>query len=79
VVSAQNQLLDGDLDRVAGEDFVGYFARGTQIVYSDRNGDRVKLGINKGGVLEVFRAVDREARVVKTIARSRTSRSSSAR
>ena len=68
VVSAQNQMLDGDLDRVAGEDFVGYFARGTQIVYSDRNGDRVKLGINKGGVLEVFRAVDREARVVKSIA-----------
>ena len=68
VISEKNEMFDGDFDRVAGEDFIGYFARGTQIVYSDRNGDRVRLGISKGGVLEVFRGVDREARVVKTVA-----------
>lgn len=68
VVSTKNELFDGDFDRIAGEDVVGYFARGTNIVYSDRNGDRVRLGIAKGGVLEVFRGIDREARVIKTIA-----------
>jgi hypothetical protein len=47
---------------------VGYFARGTRIVYSDRNGDRVRLGIAKGGVLEVYRGIDREAFSVKTVA-----------
>jgi hypothetical protein len=65
VVSAANQMLDGNFDRVAGDDFIGYFARGTKVVYSDRNGDRVRLGADKGGVLEVFRGVDREARVVR--------------
>ena len=67
VVSAANQMLDGDFDRVPGEDFIGYFGRGNRLIYSDRNGDRVRLGIARGGVLEVFRGVDREARIVKVV------------
>ena len=67
VISQTNEMLDGNLDSTPGEDFVGYFARGNKIVYSDGNGDRVRLGIARGGVLEVFRDIGREARTVRVV------------
>jgi hypothetical protein len=62
---ATNEALDGDLDRFGGEDFVGYFGRGTRLTYFDRNGDRVRLGAAGGAVIEVFRDISREARNVR--------------
>ena len=65
VISSTNQPLDGNLDRFEGEDFVGYFGRGTRLSYFDNNGDRVKLGAGGGGVIEVVRDVTRNARTVR--------------
>jgi hypothetical protein len=73
IVGANNEALDGDLDRFVnpgpggGEDFIGYFARGSSIRYFDGNGDNVLLGANGGGVIEVFRDVTRNARQVRYI------------
>ena len=67
VISEANQMLDGNFDSAPGENFIGYFGRGNKLVYSDRNGDRVRLGIARGGVLEVFRDIDREARTVRVV------------
>lgn len=65
-----NEALDANFDRLpdllgAGEDFVGYFGRGNRLTYLDRNGDRVKLGAKGGGVIEVFRDIYREPRIVR--------------
>lgn len=57
--------IDGNFDGIPGDDFVGYFGRGRNLTYSDRSGDKVKLGVAGGGVMEVFRAVDRDARTVR--------------
>ena len=67
---ANNDPLDGNFDRqpdpvTFGEDFVGYFGRGTRLSYFDRDGDRVRLGTQGGGVIEVFRDVYREPRTVR--------------
>jgi hypothetical protein len=67
VISSSNQPLDGDLDRITGENFVGYFGRGTRLNYFDRDGDKVKLGATGGGVIEVFRDVSRDARAVRYV------------
>jgi hypothetical protein len=67
VQSAANEPLDGNLDRVAGEDFIGYYGRGIRLNYFDRNGDRVKLGTTGPAVLEVFRDVSRDARQVRLV------------
>ena len=65
-----NEAIDANFDRLpdllgAGEDFVGYFGRGTRLSYLDRNGDRVKLGAKGGGLIEVFRDIYREPRTVR--------------
>lgn len=67
VISSANVPLDGDFDRNPGQDFVGYFGRGTRLTYFDRNGDRVRLGAGGGGVIEVFRDISRDARTVRFI------------
>ena len=69
VRGADQAFLDGNLDRVnlQGEDFVGYFGRGTSLQYTDSDGDRVKLGAAKGGVIEVFRDASRDARQVRYV------------
>ena len=70
LVSTTNEPLDGNLDRVAvfpGEDFIGYFGRGNRLLFNDRNGDKVKLGAQGGGVIEVFRDVSRDARTVRYV------------
>jgi hypothetical protein len=66
VTTAGNQPLDGNLDGVPGDDFVGYFARGNRLNYYDRNGDLVRLGA-ENGLLEVYRDVERDARVVRVV------------
>lgn len=71
VISTTNEPLDGNFDRIAGidftlgDDFVGYFGRGTRLQYFDRDGDRVLLGAAGGGVIEVFRDITRNARQVR--------------
>ncbi len=67
VISSNNQPLDGDLDRTPGEDFVGYFGRGTRLNFFDRDGDKVKLQSSGGGVIEVFRDISRDARTVRYV------------
>ena len=66
---ADQAFLDGNMDRVTleGEDFIGYFGRGTSLQYTDRDGDRVKLGAARGGVIEVFRDATRDARQVRYV------------
>ena len=68
-----NETLDANYDRLpdplgAGEDFVGYFGRGNRLNYLDRNADRVTLGAKGGGVIEVFRDISREPRIVRYVA-----------
>jgi hypothetical protein len=70
LTGANAEALDGNLDRFAtfgGEDFVGYFGRGNRLQYNDSDGTRVKLGTQGGGLIEVFRAADRDARIVRYI------------
>ena len=69
VRGADQAFLDGNLDRVTlqSEDFIGYFGRGTSLQYTDRDGDRVKLGAARGGVIEVFRDATRDARQVRYV------------
>ncbi|HZN67208.1 MAG TPA: Calx-beta domain-containing protein [Tepidisphaeraceae bacterium] len=66
VLTAGNQPLDGNLDGTPGDDFVGYFGRGSRLNYYDRNGDLVRLGA-ENGLLEVYRDVERDARVVRVV------------
>jgi hypothetical protein len=74
IVGVNNEGLDGNFDRSVnpgpggGDDFVGYFARGSSLRYFDGNGDNVLLGANGGGVIEAFRDNTRNARVVRYIA-----------
>ena len=65
LVGTNGQPLDGNIDRAAGDDFVGYFGRGTSLLFNDHDGDQVKLGATGGGVIEVFRDVTRNARQVR--------------
>ena len=67
VISSDNMPLDGDFDLFPGNDFVGYFGRGTRLTYFDHNGDRVRLGAGGGGVIEVFRDITRDARTVRFV------------
>jgi hypothetical protein len=43
-------------------DLETFISRGTHLHYTDRDGDRVSLGVSRGGVLELHRAPDGEAR-----------------
>jgi hypothetical protein len=43
-------------------DLETFITRGTHLDYRDRDGDRVSLGVSRGGVLELHRAPDGEAR-----------------
>jgi hypothetical protein len=66
VLTAGQQPLDGNYDGVPGDDLVVYFGRGNRLSYYDRNGDLVRLGA-ENGVMEVFRDVERDARVVRIV------------
>ena len=65
--------ITGYLDSAPGEDFIGYFGRGTKLVYTDQNGDRVRLGLSGPGVLEVLRDPRGEARTVRVVGAPATS------
>ena len=69
LTGADHAFLDGNLDRTVfqGEDFVAYFGRGTSLQYNDSDGDRVKLGAARGGVIEVYRDASRDARQVRYV------------
>ncbi|WP_197491088.1 Calx-beta domain-containing protein [Planctomyces sp. SH-PL62] len=47
-----------------GFDFVGLFARGTSLKYTDSNGDAVSLQVKNGGYLDLIRSAAGEARLL---------------
>lgn len=60
--------ITGDLATSPGEDFVGFFGRGSRLNYVDQNGDRVRIGVDGGGVIEVLRDARGEAQQVRVVA-----------
>ncbi|SIO60832.1 Calx-beta domain-containing protein [Singulisphaera sp. GP187] len=72
VTNANGDLLDGDSNGVNGGAYTVIFGAGDKFVYSDRNGDRVTLRLSRGGLMELQRGADGEARqlrLVQTVAR----------
>lgn len=67
VESDQGEMLDGNYDNIAGDDFTGYLSRATKISYFDQQGDRVTLALKGPGRLELFRDVERNARQVRML------------
>lgn len=67
VESVLGEQLDGNYDNTAGDDFTGYLSRATRISYFDRHGDRVSLRLKGPGKMELFRDVERDARLLRMI------------
>ena len=57
----------------AGTNFTNTFARGTNLTFIDRDGDRVNLRLRRGGVLEILRASDGNAQLVRLLGANRRS------
>jgi len=63
LVVLKNGIMDRSLNQIHGDpnhpaqanNYSTYFARGTSLNYTDRNGDRVKLNLHKGGFMDLFR------------------------
>jgi hypothetical protein len=71
VESLQGDRLDGNFDDVEGDDFTGYLSRATKISYFDQEGDKVNLQLKGPGRLELYRDVERDARLLRLIDTSR--------
>jgi len=54
--------LDGDDDGTPGGRMVISLGVGTALSYRDRNGDQVSLNLSKGGVMQMVRSADGEAK-----------------
>ncbi len=67
VTNANGDLLDGDSNGVNGGSYTAIFGAGTRFVYSDRNGDRVTLRLSHGGLMELSRGADGEARQLRLV------------
>jgi hypothetical protein len=67
VESVLGDRLDGNYDNVSGDDFVGYLSRATRIKYFEVNGDEVGLQLKGPGRMELFRHVERDARILRMI------------
>ncbi|MEO6808560.1 MAG: Calx-beta domain-containing protein, partial [Isosphaeraceae bacterium] len=63
--------LDGDANGVNGTNLVRTFARGTNLVYGDSNGDAVNLRLSGGGFLSLVRAANGDAQVVSILGNAR--------
>jgi len=67
VTDSGGNLLDGDANGVNGGVYVALFGVGNRFVYLDRNGDRVTLRLSRGGLMELQRAADGEARQLRLL------------
>lgn len=67
IESIQGDRLDGNYDNIAGDDFAGYLSRATRISYFEVSGDRVNLQLKGPGRMELFRHVERDARILRLI------------
>ena len=67
LTDVRGNLLDGNGDGVAGGSYSISFARAAQLQYTDRNGDVVSLRLARGGVLDLVRAADGEAQIVRLV------------
>jgi hypothetical protein len=67
VESLDGEKLDGNYDNLAGDDFTAYLVRTKATSYFDRDGDKVGLQLKGPGKFELFRNVEREARIVRML------------
>jgi hypothetical protein len=67
VESVDGEKVDGNYDNLSGDDFTGYLSRANRSSYFDRDGDKVNLQLKGPGKMELFRNVEREARIVRLI------------
>ena len=67
VESVLGDRLDGNYDNFEGDDFVAYLSRATRIGYFEVNGDKVDLRLKGPGRMELFRHVERDARILRLI------------
>jgi len=67
VESVDGEQLDGNYDNIGGDDFAGYLIRTKATNYFDRDGDKVGLQLKGPGKFELFRSVEREARLVRML------------
>jgi hypothetical protein len=67
VESLQGERLDGNYDNIGGDDFTGYLTRTTDTSYFDANGDRIGLSLDGPGKMELFRDVERNARILRLL------------
>lgn len=67
IESVLGDRLDGNYDNLEGDDFVGYLSRAKKISYYEISGDRVNLQLKGPGKMELFRHVERDARILRLI------------
>jgi hypothetical protein len=67
VESVDGEKVDGNYDNFGGDDFTGYLVRTKATNYFDRDGDRVTMQLKGPGKFELFRNVEREARLVRML------------
>jgi hypothetical protein len=53
VTDSMGRPIDGNLDGEQGGDFTGVVARGTRLSFFERDGDKVSLSLDRGGVMEM--------------------------
>jgi hypothetical protein len=67
IESVDGEKVDGNYDNLPNDDFTGYLVRTKATNYFDREGDRVTMQLKGPGKFELFRNVEREARIVRML------------
>jgi uncharacterized repeat protein (TIGR01451 family) len=73
ITDIAGNFLDGVGTGASGTSFITSFARGTNLTYTDADGDRVNLKLQRGGLLEVIRGANGDSQVVRLFGVNRRS------
>jgi hypothetical protein len=67
IADTHGGALDGDNDGAAGGNYIVILGIGASLVYIDRDGDQVALGLQGGGLMELLRSANGEAQRLRIV------------